>query len=385
MLEHTRPALVATILTALTACDVAEPTGDEAGDAIDAPLWSKADAGGCPQPDTPAALGVLALVNDPDVDVELLDDPRSRGGIGLDRRAAEGIVQARPIASLGELDSVPYVGTAACRALVQRACNDDGRCRRPLRIATWNVEHFPLTATATTAVPQVIQQLQLDVVALQEIEDTEAFEDVLDALPGYTGWLAEPGPFTRVAVIARDDALDVLDVHSEFVDDGWAFPRPPLVLSARMHGALDETPIRFVALHLKARVDDTSRSRRALAVEKLRGYVDEARLAGPQSMVLLGDWNDALTDPSSYDVFGPLRGTDTEFLTEEAAELGIPTLIPFSTTIDHIMVTDEVLQRVAGEQTAVVHLDDTLADYQHTVSDHRPVMTTLAIPVGYDG
>jgi hypothetical protein len=122
-----------------------------------------------------------------------------------------------------------------------------------------------------------------------------------------------------------------------------------------------------------------------LAVEKLRGYVDEARLAGPQSMVLLGDWNDALTDPSSYDVFGPLRGTDTEFLTEEAAELGIPTLIPFSTTIDHIMVTDEVLQRVAGEQTAVVHLDDTLADYQHTVSDHRPVMTTLAIPVGYDG
>lgn len=59
---------------------------------------------------------VIALVNDPAVDFVTLDED-----VGLDRRAAENIVEARPFASIAALDAVPFVGSAALRALLDYA------------------------------------------------------------------------------------------------------------------------------------------------------------------------------------------------------------------------------------------------------------------------
>jgi len=72
---------------------------------------------------------VLALVNDPNTDYELLD-----GQVGLDRRAARRIVEYRngfdgvagtaddePFLTIEHLDDVPYVGLAALRRLLEYA------------------------------------------------------------------------------------------------------------------------------------------------------------------------------------------------------------------------------------------------------------------------
>ncbi|MEM9195220.1 MAG: uracil-DNA glycosylase [Myxococcota bacterium] len=90
-------------------------------------FWAtgKADAVGCPEPGSPAALAILSLVNDPRVDAAELDDSQ-RGN--LDRRAAEGIVAQRPFSTLGDLDDVPWVGHRACTRLRDYACDVKRLC-----------------------------------------------------------------------------------------------------------------------------------------------------------------------------------------------------------------------------------------------------------------
>lgn len=80
---------------------------------------------------------VLELVNTAS-QAELDDD------VGLDRRAAEGIVAARPLLDLNELGAVPWVGPSALRALqdyaalaelaqVNEDCDTDADCADGLR------------------------------------------------------------------------------------------------------------------------------------------------------------------------------------------------------------------------------------------------------------
>ena len=70
-------------------------------------------------PGSPEAAGVLALVNDAAVTLEMLDDDAR-----LHATAAANIIATRPFASLAELDAVPYVGPVALdRLLAYAAAN----------------------------------------------------------------------------------------------------------------------------------------------------------------------------------------------------------------------------------------------------------------------
>ncbi len=109
----------------LLGCDGGEPETDPA-DAIDA-SWAggKAD-GSAPEEGSAVALGILRVVNE--LDYDTLDISANDGGVGLDRRAAAGIVEARedaPIGSLAQLDAIPYVGPVALSRL-QTYASDNG-------------------------------------------------------------------------------------------------------------------------------------------------------------------------------------------------------------------------------------------------------------------
>lgn len=356
---------------------------DEGGDVEDATFAvdGKAD-GACVSPDGPAAAGILALVNDPEVDVDELDDPIE--GVGLDRRAAQNIVAARPFASLAELDAVPWVGPVACEALAERACNVERRCKAPLSAMTWNVEHFPLTHETENAVVAILDDVRPDLVGLQEIEDTQAFARVLARAPEYAGVLGEPGPDTRVALLYRRDAVDVTDIEDLFVDDGWAFPRPVLAVTVRPRGAVDDVAFTFAVVHLKAMTDATSTSRRRLAIGELRDLIDARRTTDRGALLIVGDYNDELHEAAGDDVFGALSedSARTRFLTAQAAADGEVTLVPYGRMIDHLVATEELLEDIEPQATTVLALDEGWpGDFVETVSDHRPVLTDFTYAV----
>jgi|GEM_PF-2583642 len=341
----------------------------------------KAD-GGCAIEGTPAEAGVLALVNDPSIDAALLDASVADGGAGLYRNAADNIVDARPIEDLRALDDVPWVGRATCEALVEFACNVEHRCRRELSAMSWNVEHFPLTEQTEDAVVEVLLQTTPTLVGLQEIEDVDAFERVLERLPGYEGVLGEEGPFTRVAALWRTDVVALDAVQHHFVEDWYAFPRPMLALEVTPHGAVEPHPLTFAVVHLKALGGQSNAARRRNAVGKLRDWIDGLREQGRSDVLIVGDWNDELLDPSGDNVFDELTepSAGTRFLTEPLEHNGALTYVPWARMLDHVLMTEEL--SLEHEATEVLALDETWRDdYVDVVSDHRPVLSTFSLAV----
>ena len=151
-------------------------------------------------------------------------------------------------------------------------------------------------------------------------------------------------------------------------------------------GSLEPTVFTVAVVHLKAMGGDGNELRRRDAVEKLRAHIDDERDLGHDHIVIVGDWNDRLTDSPSDNVFTDLLDPTaaTSFLTAAAAEAGEFTLVPFESMIDHVLVTDETLNVLRHEETDVLRLDETWSDsYVDTVSDHRPVMSTFTVPLRY--
>ena len=52
-------------------------------------------------------------------------------------------------------------------------------------IATWNIEWFPKRDTTEDYVTTIIQQLDAEVLAIQEIDDERLFKDMIAGIPGY--------------------------------------------------------------------------------------------------------------------------------------------------------------------------------------------------------
>ena len=58
-----------------------------------------------------------------------------------------------------------------------------------LDIATWNIEWFPKNNQVTiNYIVEIINHLDLDILAIQEIDNTLLFDQMLDSLPNYTGY-----------------------------------------------------------------------------------------------------------------------------------------------------------------------------------------------------
>lgn len=247
-------------------------------------------------------------------------------------------------------------------------------------LLTWNLENFPHSAEASATAAELLGALSPDVAALEEIADADAFDDLLDALPGYDGFLNwDYGAYQRLGLLYRTERVTVLDVETIFRDDWYAFPRPPL--TARL--AIDApTPIDFtvVVVHLKAMLDDESQDRRREGCARLDQWVRAEQLAGEeQDFVLLGDFNDQLTDPAADNVFMPFLGAPDDYraLTLPLAESGMHSYIPYESLIDHVIVTADMLPEVGTGETEVLPLDETVSGYRE-LSDHRPVRTRLA-------
>jgi endonuclease/exonuclease/phosphatase family metal-dependent hydrolase len=166
------------------------------------------------------------------------------------------------------------------------------------------------------------------------------------------------------------------DVRMKFADDDWAFPRP--MLAARVTSLEDPAyDFELGIVHLKAQLDDESAARRRSACVKLDAWIKEEQLAkADEDVVVIGDFNDQLTDPQEWNVFGPLLDpADGGFVTLPLEQAGGFTYIPFDSFIDHVHVRGAALH--AASSAVVVEADTTIQGYETGVSDHRPVLATL--------
>ncbi len=261
-----------------------------------------------------------------------------------------------------------------------------------LEIMTWNVENFPLDGTITVnLVAKAVAGVGPDIVALEEVVSDTSFASVVSELDGWQGYRASSAYASQnLAFLYRDDGhLTNVSFHEIFTHDSREFPRAPLVMSAEWNGQ----PFVVVANHLKCcgdsfidetdPYDETTRRRDACLL--LQAYADTTWADRP--VVMVGDWNDELDDPTDGNVFANFlavpdqwRFADLAIALDPAAAKSYP---KYGSHLDHILVSSPWFTAMEAPEalTEVVLLDQYLtgglASYYGSLSDHRPVLLRL--------
>jgi len=251
-------------------------------------------------------------------------------------------------------------------------------------IATWNIEHFPKNNHHTISnLSCIIRDIDIDLIAVQEIDRSSSFRSLLDSLDGYQGYVSVlPDYGQKLGIIYKSDIISLSNPDQIFIDDNWAFPRPPLLTYVRVKEK-NKTVFDFILiiLHLKAFVDEESEARRRNACEKLKSYIDTYLLTGAEKdVIILGDFNDELDDPPSDNIFGIFLkdSLNYKFLTFSLTDK--PTYIGQNeSSIDHLLITRRGKDEFNAGLTQVLRIDEEFSDYFYTISDHRPVLTQFFI------
>ncbi len=254
-------------------------------------------------------------------------------------------------------------------------------------LLTWNIHNFPGTGFRTIdTLAVLINDLDVDIIAFQEIADTIAFGTLMNQLPGWDGIYSTDeyswGDYQKTGVIWRTDRASVTYVEALFENNWYQFPRPPMHVAGNITFGEHQFDFHLIVLHLKAGSTDDDRLRRRAAVIMLKSYLDNNVPGGDdEDWIVLGDWNDELEDPQSVNVFWPLLedSTDYTFLTLPLAGNPYWASYPsWPSMIDHIMITSDAMNEYGDGTTITLRLDDEYSNYAYRISDHRPVMAQFA-------
>ncbi len=291
-----------------------------------------------------------------------------------------------------------------------------------LDVVTWNIEWFGDEANSPAAgnansdqiqkdsVKVVLQKLDADIYAVQEIADEVLFQQMVSELPGYDFVLSDAtsypndteGVKQKVGFIYKTSVVTVVDtkallqtVHpyynggdSSALNDYpeadktrfFASGRLPFLMTANVtiNGSTQE--INFVNLHARANSSNGPQGRydmRKYDVEALKDTLD-AQYA-TKNVMLLGDYNDDVdvtvadvsTTISTYENY-TADTTNYNVVSKALSDGGFRSYVFRENMIDHIAFSDELFSTYLPE-TVSVHYEFYDNDYSRTASDHFPV------------
>jgi len=254
-------------------------------------------------------------------------------------------------------------------------------------VVTWNIEWFPKNGSTTVdSVSKIIESLDVDLLGLQEIDDTAICRQMVNNLPGYELFM-DNSWFGGLAYVYKSSSISINSIYKIYdTSPFWnAFPRSPLVMNLTFMGE----DIIVINNHFKCCGDglldignsSDEEARRYQASSLLKQYIDTNF---PSSrVIILGDLNDILTDASANNVFQMFLDDSTNYLfADEAIANGSSTDWSFPgwpSHLDHILITNELFGEVSntGSEVKTIKIDNFMAgglvNYDNHISDHRPV------------
>jgi len=254
-----------------------------------------------------------------------------------------------------------------------------------LDIVSWNLEWFPKSGQTTiNYVVDIINALDVDLIALQEIDETTMFYQLLEELDGWDGYSVNSG-YLELAYLYRTDVIEMEEIFEIYYSNNRELPREPLVMKMKYRGE------DFVIInnHLKCCGDGfmdldnewDEETRRFDACNLLDNYISVYN--SDKNVILLGDLNDLLTDNSENNVFQAfLNDSESYLFTDMAIAEGSSDNWSYPTWpshLDHIMITNELFDDFGNESSEIktIKVDEYLSggwwEYENYVSDHRPV------------
>jgi hypothetical protein len=255
-----------------------------------------------------------------------------------------------------------------------------------LEIATWNLKEFPYAGQATIDTAAIlIRDLRFDIIGVNEITDTLAFDSLLVRLPGWAGIYAPSydGAYMKEGILYRTDQIQLSGVETLFWNQTYEFPRPVLKAYVQAHLPSGYFDFYLLVLHLKAGSEASDVSRRIAGMTRLKDYLDQyVPIASDHDWVIIGDYNDNADDPLASNIFRNFLDDTTHYRLLTLPLVGNPYWASYPTynsLIDHILVTIDCLTEYgSGGQTITIRIGDEYPRYSSIISDHRPVMSQFA-------
>ena len=296
------------------------------------------------------------------------------------------------------------LGMMVCGVRAQQLSDLAFGTEETFEVATWNIEWFPKHVGTADSVQRIMASLDLDVYALQEIEDTTLLRQVVDGLDGYELHIP-PGYFAGLCYVYKTSTLTDLSIYKIYDTSSfwYIFPRSPVVFECTFKGK------RLIVINnhwkccgdgvLNLNSNSDEETRRYNASQLLKTYIDTN--FADQRVILLGDLNDILTDVPANNVFQNYLDDSTHyrFLDLEIAQgsSNYWSYPNWPSHLDHMLVTNEVVNDFAHplSEIATMRIGDYLFNgfwtYDAMISDHRPVVLKLGwdeeptLPLASDG
>ena len=258
-------------------------------------------------------------------------------------------------------------------------------------VMTWNIEWFPKNGQITVDyVKDIIETLDVDLLVVQEIDDTTAFRLMVDSMSSYTGYL-ESSWFAGLAYIYKPNVIQINDIYEIYTtSEYWSpFPRSPMVMDLNF---MNER-ILVINNHFKCCGDgildidnpDDEETRRYNASNLLKEYIDT--YFPNENTIVLGDLNDELSELPGNNVFQQIIEDDENYLFADIeisngdnSDWSYPT---WPSHLDHILISNELFDEFEDSNSMIQtikieeYITGAWAEYDANISDHRPVALKL--------
>lgn len=251
-------------------------------------------------------------------------------------------------------------------------------------VGAWNIRNFPRAGVTVSTVADILASMDLDLVAVAEIEDEAAFSQLMRRLPDHEGVLSShtysTGGYQKLGFVFRCGLLRPIGPPQlPFLGDGFNFPRPPLQQRFRYDSGATSFEFTAIAVHFKANeggsTDPESAARRRTAFERLEAYVHSLVTGntGTDEVLVLGDFNERLDDTTGRVNWQPFLN-ETRYVVRSRPLVGEASFLSSTNAlIDHIVTTRAFDDEVGAGSASVVKLDQDILNYRELISDHRPV------------
>ena len=271
-------------------------------------------------------------------------------------------------------------------------CQVEVGSENTLDIMTWNLEWFPKHDYTADYVDSLIRPSNLDIIALQEITSTPAFNQLIDimndsdSLNQWIGFRAANGDYMELAYIINTSSVTIINTPYSILNEYahyFAYRNPYVVKVSYMNNE-------FIIInnHYKCCGDGNleidywdEEYRRQQASILLKNYIDVN--FSNSNVIVIGDMNDELNDAFEDNIFLSFiqDNTNYKFVDKDIA-LGPSSNWSYPSWpshLDHIFITNELFDVFErnGSSVETICLDEYFDEYFQYISDHRPVGLAL--------
>jgi endonuclease/exonuclease/phosphatase family metal-dependent hydrolase len=253
-----------------------------------------------------------------------------------------------------------------------------------LDIITWNIEHFPKNNQTVSYVTEIINDINVDIIALQEIENQSAFDELIDNLSGsWYGYRADDSNWGELSYLINTNNLEITHFPYTILDEyeHYFAYRTPYVMKCTFSGE----EFVLINVHFKCCGDEILEEdywdeeyRRLRANQYLKDYIDT--YFSNQNVIVLGDFNDNIAESNINNIFLDFINdyqnyyfSDMHIAEGPSSNWSFPN---WPSHLDHILITNELFDNYHDSSAFTFKIDNYMngwSEYDNYISDHRPV------------